>query len=181
MRCEVNDMTRARAAAMLIVPMLLLGGCKDTRQQATDYNNRIVGLQEQVVRQMMEFSKSFESNDPALMEEKRMELLGTIKDALRDLDDLEPFEGSTEFRDAARRLLEFYRDTCDAEYKDIIDVYRKSEITQEDVDRVSAINEKIVGKEKDLSDAFLAAQQGFASGYGMKLVEGGPGPQPDAL
>jgi len=174
-------MKRAWAAAWLVFPMLVLGGCKDTRQQATDYNNRIVGLQERVVRQMMEFSESFESNDPELMEKKRLELLDAVTSALQDLDGLEPFEKSDGFREAARSLLGFYRDTCDAEYKEIIDVYRKNEITQEDVDRVSAINKKIVEKERVLSGAFLAAQQSFASGYEMTLVENEPGRQPDGL
>lgn len=174
-------MTRVLAAAWIVFPLLMLGGCKDTRQQATDYNNRIVGLQEQVVRQMVEFSESFESNDPELMEKRRQELLDTIKSALKDLEGLEPFEGSTEFREAAVSLLGFYRDTCDAEYKEIIEVYRKPEITQEDVDRVSAINKKIVEKEKTLSDAFLSAQQSFASSHEMKLVEYEPGEQPDGL
>ncbi len=172
-------MKRVWVTAWIVFPLLMLVGCKDTTQQATDYNNRIVGLQEQVVRQMVSFSESFESNDPALMEKRRLELLDAIESALKDLEGLGPFEGSTEFREAARSLLGFYRDTCDAEYKEIIEVYRKPEITQEDVDRVSAINKKIVEKEKALSDAFLSAQQGFASSHEMKLVENEPGAQPD--
>jgi hypothetical protein len=145
--------------------------CRDRRQQATAYNNSIVEEQEKIVRDMKTLSAAFASGDTEAMEAGRAALLATIDGAIERTSALDPFEGGTELRDSAKRLFEFYRQVCEKDYADIIDVYGKKERTQEDVDMVASINERIASDEKQLSDAFLSAQESFARAQGITLVE----------
>ena len=163
---------RLSGAIIVIVALsAAAAGCRDRSQQATAYNNSIVEEQEKIVRDMKTLSAAFASGDTGAMEAGRTALLATIDGALERTGALEPFEGGTEMRDSAKRLFEFYRQVCEKDYADIIAVYGKKERTQEDVDMVASINERIAGDEKQLSDDFLSAQESFARAQGITLVE----------
>jgi hypothetical protein len=164
-----------KIAVFLWVASLLaaasLPSCRNTKQQAIDYNNRIVDLQSKIVKGMLDFSSTFDSKDTALMEKKYGELQASIDAALKETRTLEPFDGSSEFRDTAIQLFEFYRDITKKEYREIVDIFKKSQIQQTDVDRIGKLNEDISKREKVLDDRFMAVQTSFAKKYGIPLVE----------
>lgn len=148
-----------------------VSSCKNTQKQAIDYNNTIVDLQMQVVGAMQDFSMTFDSNDVSLMQQKHKELLTSIDGALKEISDIEAFDGSTEFKDAAVKLFEFYQDISKKDYVEIIDIFKKKEITQDDVENINKLDEDIGKREKVLDDEFAKVQEAFAIKYGITLIE----------
>jgi hypothetical protein len=145
--------------------------CKNTKKQAIDYNNKIVDQQSRIVKSMLDFSKTFDSKDTELMEKKHKELLDVIGAVITETKGLAPFEGSAGFKDAALKLFEFYRDISKKEYKEMIEIFKKEQITQADVDRIDELNDDISAREKVLDDEFQKIQEKFAEQYGIPLQE----------
>jgi len=156
--------------ALLLSP-LFLASCRNTKQQAIDYNNKIVDLQSKIVKGMLDFSSTFDSKDTALMEKKYGELLAVIDTSIKETRAMEPFDGTSEFRDAAINLFTFYQDITKKEYKEIVEIFKKSQIQQADVDRIDKLNQDISKREKVLDDQFMVVQEGFAKKYGIPLVD----------
>jgi hypothetical protein len=147
----------------------LLFSCKDTKSQAIDYNDKIVGLQSKIGRSMLAFSRTFSSNNMTLMEKKYTELLDSIDFAISRAEAMEPFNGSSEFRDTAIRLFEFYQDISENEYDEILDIFSQDEITQDDAERIEDLAEGISEREKGLDYEFATVQKAFAQKHGIRL------------
>ena len=147
----------------------LLFSCKDTKSQAIDYNDKIVRLQSKIGKNMIAFSRTFSSNNMTLMENKYTELLDSIDFALSRAEAMEPFNGSSQLRDTAIKLFEFYQDISENEYDEILDIFSQDEITEADVERIEDLAEGITEREKALDYEFSAVQKAFAQEYGILL------------
>jgi len=147
----------------------LLFSCKSAKTQAIDYNDKIVGLQSKILRSMIDFSKTFSSNNTNLMEKRYNELLDTIDFALSGAEDMPPFNGSSEFRDTAIRLFEFYDDVAENEYGEIVEIFYQDEITQDDAERIQDLAEDISEREEALDYEFAAVQKAFAKEHDILL------------
>jgi hypothetical protein len=149
----------------------LLFSCSNTKTQAIDYNDKIVGLQSKIMRSMIDFSKTFSSNDTALMEKKYTELLASIDSALRRAEALPPFNGSSAFRDTAIRLFEFYDDVAKKEYGEIVEIFYQDNVTEADADRIQELAEDISEREEVLDQQFATVQKAFARKNGILLTD----------
>jgi hypothetical protein len=147
----------------------LLFSCKDTKSQAIDYNDKIVRLQSKIGKSMIAFSRTFSSNNMTLMETKYTELLDSIDFALSSAEAMGPFNGTSELRDTAIKLFEFYQDISENEYDEILDIFSQNEITESDVERIEELAEGISEREKALDYEFAAVQKAFAQEYGILL------------
>lgn len=145
--------------------------CINTNTQAIDYNDKIIGLQSKIMRSMIDFSKTFSTNDKALMKNKYTELLASIDSALRGAEALPPFNGSSEFRDAAIRLFEFYADVAKNEYGEIVEILYQDGITQDNADRIEELAEDISEREGVLDHQFATVQKAFAKKNGILLTD----------
>jgi hypothetical protein len=147
----------------------LLFSCKDTKSQAIDYNDKIVGLQSKILRSMIDFSKTFSSNNTDLMEKKYNDLLDSIDFALSGAEAMPPFNGSSAFRDTAIRLFEFYDDVANNEYGEIVEIFYQDEITRDDAERIEELAEDITEREEVLDHEFASVQKAFAKKHGILL------------
>ena len=82
---------------------------------------------------------------------------------------MEPFNGSSQLRDTAIKLFEFYQDISENEYDEILDIFSQDEITEADVERIEDLAEGITEREKALDYEFSAVQKAFAQEYGILL------------
>jgi len=155
----------------MVIAGALLFSCINTNTQAIDYNDKIIGLQSKIMRSMIDFSKTFSTNDKALMGKKYTELLASIDSALRGAEALQPFNGSSEFRDAAIRLFEFYDDVAKNEYGEIVAIFHKDNVTQADADRIQELAEDISEREGVLDQQFATVQKAFAKKNGILLTD----------
>ena len=147
----------------------LLFSCKDTKSQAIDYNDKIVGLQSKIGKSMIEFSRTFASNNITLMEKRYAELLASIDSAISRAEAMESFNGSGAFRDTAIKLFEFYQDISENEYDEILDIFNQDEITQADAERIEELAEGISEREEELDYEFATVQKAFAQKHGILL------------
>ena len=147
----------------------LLFSCNTSQQSAVAYNDEIVGLQSKILRSMIDFSKTFSSNNTNLMEKRYNELLDSIDVALGGIEAMPPFNGSSEFRDTAIRLFEFYDDVARNEYGEILEIFYQDEITQDDAERIQELAEEISEREETLDYEFAAVQKAFAKEHGILL------------
>jgi hypothetical protein len=139
------------------------------------YNDRIVSLQSEVVKKMLDFSETFNSRDVSLMEQKYGILVSTIDEKLKEVSQIEPFEGDSNFKDTAVSLFQFYRDVAKKDYRELLDIFKKGvergEFTQQELDKMDAISNAIGEREKILDDKFQQAQKNFAEKYKISLVD----------
>jgi hypothetical protein len=147
----------------------LLLSCNSPKTKAIGYNDKIVGLQSKIMRSMIDFSKTFSAKDTALIEEKYTELLDSIDFALRGAEAMPPFNGSSEFRDVAIRLFEFYDDVAKNEYEEVVEIFYQDEITQDDAKRIQELARDISEREETLDYNFAMVQKAFAKKHGILL------------
>lgn len=155
----------------IVLAVALLFSCSNTNGLAIDYNDRIIGLQSKIMKSMIDFSKTFSTNDTALMEKKYTELLASIDSALTEAEALPPFNESNEFRDAAIRLFEFYDDVAKNEYGEIVEIFYQENVTEADADRIQALAEDISERERVLDQQFATVQKAFAKENGILLSD----------
>ena len=153
----------------IVLMLALLLSCNNAKTQAIDYNDKIVGLQSKILRSMIDFSKTFSSNNTNLMERKYNELLDSIDTALGGIESMPPFNGSSEFRDTAIRLFEFYDDVAKNEYGEIVEIFYQDKITQDDAERIQELAEGITEREEALDHEFATVQKAFAKKNGILL------------
>jgi hypothetical protein len=139
--------------------------------QAIEYNDRIVGLQTRVAKGMIDFSKSSETADGAQIEKKHAELVGTLEAVLKEAKTIEPFEDSTEFRDAAVEMFTFYDSIARKQYLEIMNILKKETPEQADLDRIDEIVKSISLREDVLDKKFQGIQRAFAREHGIKLID----------
>jgi hypothetical protein len=155
----------------IVLAGAMLLSCTNTNTQAIDYNDKIIGLQSKILRSMIDFSKTFSTNDGALMGKKYTELLASIDSALTEAEALQPFNGSSEFRDAAIRLFEFYDDVAKNEYGEIVEIFYQENVTEADADRIQELAEDISEREGVLDHQFATVQKAFAKKNGIILTD----------
>jgi hypothetical protein len=153
----------------IVLMGVLLSSCKDTKSQAIDYNDKIVRLQSSIGKRMIAFSRTFSSKNMTLMEKKHSELLDSIDFALSRAEAMGPFNGSSELRDTAIKLFEFYQDISENEYDEMLDIFSQDEITESDVERIEELAEGIGEREEALDYEFAAVQKAFAKEHGILL------------
>lgn len=92
-----------------------------------------------VSKKNSEFQDAMDQKDPELMEQFRVELLDDAKQNLKVLQLMPDFKGDTDYRDAAISIVEFYKDLASNGYLRVIEVLRKDELTQADVDAYNSV------------------------------------------
>lgn len=110
-----------------------------------------------VSKKNSEFQDAMDKKDPTLMDQFRVELLEDAKQNLKILQLMPDFKGDTEYRDSAVRIVEFYKDLAAGGYLKVIEVLRKDELTQEDVDAYNSVIGLYNNKIPELTGTFNQA------------------------
>jgi len=139
--------------------------------QAVGYNDRIIALQTRIVQGMIDFSKSFDTADKAMMDKKHAQLVSTIEGVIKEAKTIEPFDDSTEFRDAAVEMFHFYDSIAKKEYLEIVNILKKEVPEDTDLARINEIVESISRREEQLDAKFQGIQRAFAQKHNIKLMD----------
>lgn len=85
------------------------------------------------------FTDAMNEKDSENMEKSRLKLLQASREELKKLQLFPDFNGDTQFRDAGIALVTFYKDLAEAEYKKMVNIMGKAELTQADVDTYNSV------------------------------------------
>jgi hypothetical protein len=155
--------------ALLLLPIATAAQIKDP----IIYNDKIVGYQNDVVTEMLNLNESInlDNSTHASIEAQRLQLLKTAQRSVSDTQKMPAFEGNTELRDAAVSLFKFYEGIIRNEYKQMIDIIYKEEITEDDLATLNALVARITEDEIAFDERFEKAQSAFARVHGLDLIE----------
>jgi hypothetical protein len=155
--------------ALLLLPLATAAQTKEP----IVYNDKIVGYQNDVVNEMLNLNASInqEGSTHASIEAQRLQLLKTAQRSISDTQKMQAFEGNSELRDAAVSLFKFYDGVIRTEYKQMIDIIYKEEITEDDLTELNALVVRITEEEITFDERFKKAQSAFARTHGLDLIE----------
>lgn len=157
----------------LLIAFLMLPLFAAAQTDPVAYNDKIVNYQNQVVAGMLSLNESIniETTTHESIEKLRLELVKTAQSSISGTQKMPGFDGSTELRDAAVALFKFYEDVIQDEYKQMIDIIYKEEITEDDYANLTIILERVTQEEVAFDERFQNAQAAFARKHGLELID----------
>lgn len=140
---------------------------KRKAETAIEYNDGIVGLQGQIINQMLRVMK-LEAEDPV----KEMEgLINTIEESKEALNNLETYEGGEEMKQTALDLFGFYEKACKGPWIKAFRIYKENKgnmMEDQEQEFISLLEQGGEGEQK-YDDAFEKAQNEFAAMHGFVI------------
>ena len=110
-----------------------------------------------VSKQHSELSDAMQAKDIDRMEKARIKLVQDAQSELKILKLMPDFNGDTGYRDGAVAILEFYRELGVDGYKKVVDILRKDQLTQEDIDTYNGVIEYYNGNVSRLINEYNQA------------------------
>lgn len=163
-----------------IVASLIFTSCKSgvvkgpngvVYKNAVEYNDYIITRQTKLIKNFVDFGKAAQENlDSAEHLLDRAADMSTK--LLTEIKGMAPFKSDSSFRDAAVRSFEFYHRVLSKDYKDLLNLRRKSD--EGDTEATSAMQDLVarVSKEEEGFDkTFHNAQKTFATDNHMELID----------
>ncbi|HMK27176.1 MAG TPA: hypothetical protein VK483_14185 [Chitinophagaceae bacterium] len=142
-----------------------------TYKSAVQYNDYIVGRQTKLMQHILDFSKAA-NNSLDSAEKMLAEYINETAQTVEDIKGMPAYKGDTSLRDAAARSFSFYKNVFQNDYTRIIQIRKKGEeMTNEDVEEMQRIVDKITREEEGFDKSFHNAQKRFADKNNMKLAE----------
>ncbi len=161
--------------ALLTVSFIFfLASCAPTKEDAMDYNDKIIREQKKVVKCEKDLinaikMKFYEDNT---IDDLLNDLSKQIDGSKKIVEEMEDFDGKTDFKDAALKFFAAYREVVDKEYTAWLENMKTpaelvtGAVLHEEKKLINAINRKL---DKATND-FLDAQKDFAAKYDFKLL-----------
>lgn len=155
---------------LLIIPNALWS---QTTDEAVAYNDKLIAEQDKIGYVMLDLMNSLgqETSTYENSENLRLELIKTINQSLKAVNKMGSFGGSSELKNATVSLFEYYKRVVENEYKEMLTILYKDELTEDDNARLEELLEQVTAEEAKYDDAFQAAQQKFALKYNIELQE----------
>jgi hypothetical protein len=141
------------------------------KDQAIDYNDKIIALQTKIIKSMIAFSQSFGTGDKKTMMKAHKLMVTTIETTLKETKKLGPFQGDSSLRDGAVELFKFYNEISKKEYLEIVKILSKGQPDKKGLARMNEIVESITVRENKLDKKFQGIQVAFTRKYGIALTE----------
>jgi len=144
-----------------------------TFDNAVDYNDYIVDLQNQIGNLIIQFNEKIGQED---MTRERIQphfdkMLATTKSAITKVEKLKGFEGNVALRNNALELFKFYYTTFSVDYKELLDIYFSGNLDEAAIERMGYVLEKVTTNEAVYDDNYAKAQADFAKKYNFELIE----------
>ncbi|MFC1654402.1 hypothetical protein ACFL2F_01245 [Myxococcota bacterium] len=159
------------ALAFIFVAVNTSTAQQSTKDQAIDYNDKIIALQTRIIKSMIDFSKSFGTGDKKTMMKAHAAMVSTIESNLKAAKKVGPFMGDSKLRDAAVELFGFYDSISKKEYLEIVNILGKGKPGKKGLARINEIVESITVRENALDKKFQGIQVAFTKKYGIGLAE----------
>jgi hypothetical protein len=144
-----------------------------TYASAVDYNDAIVGLQDDIATALISFNESLaveaataESVDPYFQE-----LIRVTEKSLAKISAMPDYNGDTLLRASAKDLFGFYISCFNNEYKTVLSIFFDPEMDAADFERMTSLLNDISLRESVYDLSFQTAQRLFALKNGFTLDE----------
>jgi hypothetical protein len=157
----------------LLVALLLLPLFAAAQTDPVVYNDKIVAYQNDIVSGMLNLNEAInvETSTRESIETLRVQLVKTAQTSIANTQKMSAFEGSSELRDAAVALFKFYEGVIKDEYRQMIDILYKEDITEEDFVNLDNLLQRVTEEEVAYDERFQNAQAAFAEKHGLELME----------
>lgn len=167
---------------LLTLSFVLLQSCKPEKTMtAIEYNDAIIGEQSKIIQLTLDLVKSIET-DLDKSEEIRLRTVVQCDSSIAVINRIESFEGGEALKSSALDMIQFYKDVYSNEFKTMIVLLRKGEdITPEDINTFTKINEEVTQREQALQLTFNNAQSEFAKKNNIAIGENALQKDIDAL
>ena len=144
-----------------------------TFDDAVEYNDYIVDLQNQIGGLILEFNEKIGAEDVTResIQPHFDKMLATTQKAISKVEKLKGFKGNVELRDRALELFKFYYTTFSEDYKELLDIFFSGNLDEAAIERMSFLLEKVTTNEAVYDDNYAKAQQAFAKEHGFELIE----------
>lgn len=163
---------------ILVLPLVMfLSSCSDKKSDkisfssAIEYNDYIVNLQTKTIKEILILSDNMKAGDSATVYASFDKFGTQAKASHEELKKLDVFEKDGEFRDKALDLFKFYVKIYEVDYKEMIELVLKKEISEKDIARVDEIVNKVSIEETKLDGEFAKAQKIFAKKHNIQIKE----------
>ncbi len=163
---------------ILALPLVMfLTSCSEKKSDkisfssAIEYNDYIVKLQSKTIKEILILSDNMKSGDSATIYASFDKFGTQAKASYEELKKLDTFKKDGEFRDKALELFKFYVTIYEVDYKEMIGLVLKKDISEKDIVRVDEIVNKVSLEEIKLDEGFAKAQQIFAKKHNIQIRE----------
>jgi hypothetical protein len=157
----------SRVKVLLLPVFILLFAACSNKSSAVAYNDTIVEEQNKIIEHILAMSNAV--YDPTTAEMHRQKIVEQCDISIAVVSAMDAFEGNTELRDAALALFKFYREIALQEFKQMLQILAQEEITEEDLQKLTDLDERISIRETPLDEAFHNAQSAFSNKYNLML------------
>lgn len=156
--------------------------CDRKANEAVEYNDEIVEMQDAVVQSVMELENTFSEYEPARMDSAYRQLLTAIQQGKARLETIGVFEGDSTLYMAARILFDRYEHIATDEYAELISYLKipDSLYTLDDQQRSFLLLEKVVEERSTAHDTFINAQRDFGDAHGFVFADASEEKAPEA-
>lgn len=140
---------------------------------ATEYNQYIVGKQTEILRMVFSFIDTVQINPQNALLHLDSQVK-KVESIINDIKGMPAYKGNTGFRDAAIESFIFYAGVFKNEYKQMTELLittMNTDATPEQIALNDKLTEDITRRETVVVNNFLKAQRGFAKENRLKLQE----------
>ncbi len=158
---------------ILIFLLIFFAGCSPTPKKASEYNNKLIRQQRNVVAKMDDLVSSFSTYDPKEMNEAYDNLVRAIDQAIDSVENMKDFYGDDQFKTKTLELLNVYKSVTENEFRTVLNLLSKPEnkYTNDDARIVSETMLQAKMKINKANQSFKEYQNKFADKYNLKLVD----------
>ncbi len=152
---------------------MVFTSCEPRSQKAAEYNDSIISHQIEISDAFDALDTTFNEYVPKDMDYAHLMLRSKIETGQRVLDTLGTFKDDPLLLDAAHELFQFYEDISNAEYVEMINIMKipDSLYTQEDQERASEVETRIISRFTGAQKKFTDAQVEFGEKYNVLFEE----------
>ncbi|MCX7862416.1 MAG: hypothetical protein N2449_05415 [Bacteroidales bacterium] len=156
-----------------LVIFIIFLSCKNLTDEAIKYNDQIISQQQKIVHLFNQLDSSFADTTTRSYNEYYTQLKNEIQNQQKQIDSLPPFNGSYEFKEQYKQLLNVYFDAVNTDYKKMIDWYNlpDNQFSQAIADSFNNSYQNANKKIEHAVNKFLEFQYNFAKEYNFSLVK----------
>lgn len=100
------------------------------------------------------FTDAMNNKDADNMHKSRLQLLDAAKEELKKLKLFPDYNGDTQFRDAGIAYISFHKELAEKDFMTMIEIMRKENVSQEDVNTYNEIINRINVKSNELTNTY---------------------------
>ncbi len=155
--------------------MFFFNACGPTKQDAIDYNDKIIREQKKIVQAESDLVKAIKNTSIKVntLEGLRDELSAQIDESKKVFESLDKIGGSTDFKDASLQFADAYKEVVDGEYAEWLSTLDipDSLVTDAIIDREEELVFLINNKLDKANNEFVGAQKDFAAKFKIILAD----------